>query len=148
MTDPLAPTELGRLLEAARKTVGISGRTAATRSGFSESRWRQIIRGEGGRPPAPTVVAAALGVGVDPAEALAAAGHPSDDTTVRAILDELARAREGARAKGRVSGLAEEIERVRALPLDAQERIRVMREIIGMYEDLAREQEEPAESGS
>jgi transcriptional regulator with XRE-family HTH domain len=148
MTDPLAPTELGQLLEAARKQAGISGRTAATRSGISESRWRQIRDGEGGRPPAPTVVAAALGVGVDPAQALAATGYPHDPATITSIMDELARARTQARQQSRVSGLAEEIERVRALPLDAKERLRVTREIIGMYEDLAREQEEPAESGS
>jgi transcriptional regulator with XRE-family HTH domain len=147
MTDALAPTELGQLLEAARRQAGISGRTAATRSGISESRWRQIIRGEGGQPPAPTVVAAALGVGADPALALKTAGMPHDPATIKAIVDELARAREKARTAPRGSGLAEEIERIRSLPLPAAEKLRVAQAVIALFEEMAREDQaaEPVE---
>ncbi|GIE30010.1 hypothetical protein Ait01nite_030550 [Actinoplanes italicus] len=141
MTDALAPTELGRLLEAAREKAGISGRQAAARSGFSATRWRQIVNGEGGRPPAPTVVAAALGVGIEPGSALEAAGLPSDPATINAIIAELAKARDKNRTTRSVTGLAEEIERIRALPLPAQERLRVAQGVISLYEDLAREEQ-------
>lgn len=146
MTDALAPTELGQLLETARQKAGISGRQAASRSGISATRWRQIVRGEGGRPPAVTVVAAALGVGADPAQALTAAKLPADPDRVASLVEEARKVRE--KGTRQVSGLAEEIERVRALPLDAKERLRVTREIISMYEDLAREHEEITEKGS
>jgi transcriptional regulator with XRE-family HTH domain len=147
MTDALAPTELGQLLEAARKTAGISGRTAAARSGISATRWRQIVSGEGGRPPAPTVVAAALGVGADPAQALQAAGLPHDPATLTAVVDELARAREKARTTTSLSGLADEIERIRALPLPAAEKLRVAQGVIALFEEMAREDQaaEPVE---
>jgi len=144
MTD-LAPTELGRLLEDARRQTdgaGISHREAGRRAGFTEGAWRQLVRR--GRGPGGTVVAAALAVGAEPAKALAAAGHPSDPDTVQRLVEEARRPR--ARTGAAVSGLADEIERVRALPLDAKERLRVTREIISLYEDLAREQEEPAEN--
>jgi transcriptional regulator with XRE-family HTH domain len=38
-------TELGRYLEDARETAGLSKRAAAGRAGISEGRWRQITRG-------------------------------------------------------------------------------------------------------
>jgi hypothetical protein len=146
MTD-LAPTELGRLLEEARaKTdgTGISLREAGRRAGFTEGAWRQLVRR--GRGPGATVVAAALAVGADPAQALTAAGLPGTPDAVRTFTEGAQRAK--ARPAGAVTGLADEIERVRALPLDAKERLRVTREIISMYEDLAREQEEPVEKGT
>ncbi|MEV6297810.1 helix-turn-helix transcriptional regulator [Actinoplanes sp. NPDC051861] len=145
MTD-LAPTELGQFLEAARRHAGISGREAARRSGISDSRWRQIIRGEGGRPPAVTVVAAALGVGAEPDHALKAAGMPRTESEVESLIAEAQRPKTQS---AQVSGLAEEIERIRALPLPPAERIRVAQGVIAMYEDLARERqdEDLAEKG-
>jgi transcriptional regulator with XRE-family HTH domain len=140
----LAPTELGRLLEQARQGKGLSLRAAGERAGFSESRWRQLVNV--GRGPGKTVVAAALAVDADPAHALALAGIPPEPDVLQALIEEAQRPKK--RPESTVSGLAEEIERVRALPLNARERLRVTREIISLYEDLAREQEETAESGS
>ncbi|MBB4749184.1 hypothetical protein [Actinoplanes lobatus] len=145
MTD-LAPTELGQLLEDARRQTdgtGITLREAGKRAGFSEGRWRQLVRL--GRGPGGTVVAAALAVGAEPAKALAAAGHPNDPEAVQAFTEE---ARRPKRAGTAVSGLAEEIERIRALPLPAGEKLRAAQGVIALFEDLARERhDETAESG-
>lgn len=140
MTD-LAPTELGQLLEKARKLAdgtGISGREAARRAGISESRWRQVLRD--GRAPAPTVVAAALGVQADPAQALQAAGLPTDPDTVQALTEEAQRPK--APPAELVTGLAEEIDRIRRLPLPPDEKIRVAQGMIALFEERARENAE------
>lgn len=75
-------TGLGSLIEHARAELRISAREAARRADISPTRWRQIVTGlqvKRGQAvpvnPAPrTVVAMALAVLVDPADALAAAG--------------------------------------------------------------------------
>lgn len=105
MTDPgtdLPP--LGKLLEDARKRIPLSKREAARRAKISEARWRQIVTGwqnpndptVPARPRHNTVIAAARAVGVDPAEALEAAGldpaagdepePPVEDLSVRKVL--------------------------------------------------------------
>lgn len=133
--------DLGTLIEDARKAIGISGREAARRAGLSESRWRGIIRDN--TAPARTVVAMALATGANPAEALTAAGNSATPEAVSAMVAEIQ-----ARAETRpdygtpVSGLAEEIERVKTLPLPPAEKIRIANALIEMYEERARE---PAE---
>jgi hypothetical protein len=96
MTEPDL-TPLGRLLEKARKEVlQITGREAARRAGISEGRWRQVVTGRqpsGDRlvpvnPRGITVVQMALAVGVDPAEALAAASLPSSPESVAAVVEQ------------------------------------------------------------
>lgn len=133
--------DLGSLLEEARRTMGISGREAARRAGISESRWRGIIRD--GTAPIRTVVAMALAVNADPAEALDAADAPTSSEGIKAIVAELqARADARTATGGAVSGLAEEIERVERLPLPPTEKIRVAQAIIRMFAEQA---ETPAE---
>jgi transcriptional regulator with XRE-family HTH domain len=77
---PLTP--LGKLLEDARKVLGLSKREAARRSGYSEGRWRQVVTGlqntkdvnTPSNPKSSTVAAMARAVGVDVDEALRVAG--------------------------------------------------------------------------
>jgi transcriptional regulator with XRE-family HTH domain len=80
--NPEPMTELGALVEAARKQAGISKREAARRAGISEGRWRQIVTGiqKAGEVDIPvnprrtTVEAMARAVGVNPDRAIVAAG--------------------------------------------------------------------------
>lgn len=146
MTD-LVPTELGQLLEHARKHTdgkGISGREAARRAGFSEGRWRGLLRD--GRGPAVTVVAAALAVDADPAAALNAAGLPSDPDTVQSLIQDATAARDRPTRPAPGASLADEIERIRQLPLPARERLRVAQGVIALFEDMAREDREGREA--
>jgi hypothetical protein len=141
MTEP--PTSpLGTFIETARQnSARISGREAARRAGISESRWRQIV--QDGKAPARTVVAMALAVNADPAQALHTAGQPASEEVVNALLSEVRQRLDGSRSRtGTGSGLAAEIERVAQLPLPAEEKIRVANALIEMYEERARE---PAE---
>jgi hypothetical protein len=148
MTD-LAPTELGRLLEHARRHAGITQRDAGARAGFTEGRWRQILKA--GTAPAATVVAAALAVDADPAQALAAANHPSDSETVQRLVStaerfiSMAQQPKKRRGPSSAASLADEIERIKDLPLPAAERLRVAQGVIQIFEDLAREAEQAPE---
>lgn len=74
--------KVGQRLEEAREEVGISKRAAAKAAGFSETLWRQLESGERTLakdlkvPPAPSnknLEAAAVAVGIDPAELFALA---------------------------------------------------------------------------
>lgn len=102
---PLTP--LGKLLEDARNTLGLSKREAARRSGFSEARWRQVVTGlqntkdvnTPSKPKSSTVAAMARAVGVDVDEALRLAGlestpgtgasTPASDPIRRVMLSDL-----------------------------------------------------------
>lgn len=129
--------DLATLLEGARKALGISGREAARRANISESRWRGVL--QAGTAPARTVVAMALAVGADPAEALAAAGLPGDG--VETIAADLAAEDQARESAGGVD-LADEIERVRALQIPPEQKIRITKALIRMWEE--RSSREPA----
>lgn len=140
----LPDTPLGALLDEARRNrAQISGREVARRAGVSEGRWRAILKE--GTAPMRTVVALALAVGVDPAEALNAAGTPASAEAIHAIVADL-QARTRARTDAPVaSGLAEEIERVERLPLPPAEKIRVAQALIKMFAEHAATPAERAE---
>lgn len=144
MTD-LAPTELGRLLEAARRSTdgtGISGREAARRAGISGTRWRQLVNDEvGPRVPPVTVIAAALAVQADPATAHRAAFGTDVDAEQLATLIEAAQNPEKRRPTLQAD-LAQQIERISRLPLPAAERLRVASGVIALFEEMVREQDE------
>lgn len=84
----------GAALRTAREQLGLSGREAARRAGFSESRWRQLERGtqsvNGVEQPVSTrpetVLKTADVVNLDPRGALILAGFNPDDHFVTAEL--------------------------------------------------------------
>lgn len=93
-------TELGAMLEAARKRTRTGARTlsvdkAAARAGVSRSTWVNYERGwtsfAGKRQPvkyvAPTVITLARAVGIDPEEALAVAGLGPHTHSIRTATD-------------------------------------------------------------
>lgn len=90
-----AHSPAGRLLEAARRRLGISQNEAARRAGVSGTTWRNVIRGYaehgGSRVPYPgspdTVARFAHVVGVLPDE-LEAAGRPDAAQALRAVGQE------------------------------------------------------------
>jgi transcriptional regulator with XRE-family HTH domain len=79
---------LGALIKAARERLGLSGREAARRAGFSPTTWSAVEKGtriksgggghERAYPKPGVIVAAANTVGVDVAEALRLAGYDPD----------------------------------------------------------------------
>jgi hypothetical protein len=146
-------TPLGELLEHAReKVLHISARQAAARAGISGTRWRQVVTGiawRGGeatpvRSTARTVVAMALAVEVDPAEALKAAGIDATSEAVQAIVRDARTPKEPAAAGAR-PGLAEEIERIRGLPLDPDDKIRIANALIALYAERGAQAKQPRE---
>jgi transcriptional regulator with XRE-family HTH domain len=156
-------TELGALLEHARAELRISGRDAARRAGISPTHWRQVVTGsqvKRGRSvpvnPAPrTVVAMALAVVIDPADALAAAGLtvPANlDLMVEDVRAEL-RGRETA-APGPVVDLSAderrrlttEIARIERMRLPESAKLTMLEALIRAWERVANERD--AGSGS
>ena len=140
-------TPLGRLLEAARTEVlRISGREAARRANITEARWRQVVTGVQSRagvrvpvrPKAITVVAMALAVQIDPAEALAAAGMARTSADVAALVEETRRdaAAQGA-AQTAGDELAAEIERIRNLPISVKARRQMIDVVVSLFEEEA-----------
>jgi hypothetical protein len=142
--DPPLLTPLGQLLEHARqKVMHISGREAARLAGMSEGRWRQIVRGVQAKAgmdipvtaPARTIVAMALAVEVDPAEALRAAGFDVAEEDIQAMAD---RRRRPKLVRGAVveSGLADEIDRIRRLRgISPNDKIRMVQALIELHEE-------------
>jgi hypothetical protein len=144
MTTDRDLTPLGRLLEEARDGLKIGQREAAARAGFSGGRWHQVVTGrqpKGGRliavnPRPRTVVAMALAVQVDPGEALRLAGMdlPADlDALVNDVRAELATKAQNAPATP--TDLASEIERIGRLELPADDRLRIIRTVMALYEE-------------
>lgn len=141
-------TPLGELLEHAReKVLHISARQAAMRAGISGTRWKQVVTGIAWRDGEPTpvrstartVVAMALAVEVDPAEALEAAGLEASDAAVAAMVQEVREPREPRPAgQPAPAGLAEEIERIKRLPLAPADKIRIANALIDLYEEQQR----------
>ncbi len=149
-------TPLGELLEHARERVlHISARRAADRAGISGTRWRQVVTGvawRGGEPTAVrstprTVVAMALAVEVDPAEALRAAELDVAPEAVEAIVRDLQAPSDQAAGVTNAAprGLADEIERIRDLPIDPADKIRIVNTLIDVWQQKARQE---AEEGS
>lgn len=144
MTDQSAAggKALGAFLETARQAAArISGREAARRAGISGTRWRQVVAGD--MPPARTIVAMAIAVEADPAEALRVAGIKVDED---ALTDMAAEARQqpamprqapGTLSRAESTNLAEEIERVKSLPISAALKIRIARSLIDLYAEQA-----------
>lgn len=137
---------LGQLLEDARARVGDTGisiREAARRSGITEARWRQVVRGRqpgrGGavlpaNPKPATVVAMALGVDTDPAAALAAAGLDADLATVTRLVAAHHRATETAEPMD--DQLAAEVERIAAMDgVSMENRLRMIRALRDAWEN-------------
>jgi uncharacterized OsmC-like protein len=137
-------TPLGALLEEARINVlRISASEAARRAQMSESRWRQVVTGvqrkAGGSVPVNptdrTVVAMACATGVDPAEALKAAGRSGiSQESIAAIVDEIRQPAPGAR----LDGLADELERIRNLRgVSPEDKIRMVKVLVDLHEERA-----------
>jgi hypothetical protein len=140
-------TPLGELLEAARTEVlQISVREAARRARMSEGRWRQIVLGmqaKGGgaipvKAPPRTVVAMSLAVGVDPAQALRAAGAEASDVSVAAMVAEVHQPRAAAAPRPDTRKLVDEIERIRDMRgIPPEDKIRMVNAIVDLYEERA-----------
>jgi hypothetical protein len=138
-------TPLGKLLEHARvEVLHLSAREAARRSGISPTRWSQVVTGHawrGGvrtpiRSTMRTVVAMALAVQVDPAEALEVAGMPASPQAISAVVAEL-RTRRSAPAQPVEGGnLADEIDRIRHLRgVSPKDKIRMVNALIELHEE-------------
>lgn len=142
MTDAL--TSLGELLEQARLDLGLSTRAAARLASLSDTRWRQVVRGvqvKAGQelpanPTARTVVSMATAVKVDPGQALQAAGLETAAASVQAMVDDLRVEGPPPPSEG-ASGLAEEIERVKSLPISPSLKLRIARSLIDLYAEQA-----------
>lgn len=142
MSENLTP--LGRLLEKARvEVLRISTREAARRARLSDTRWRQVVTGiqrKSGadvpvNPTDRTVIAMASAVGVDPDDALEAAGYirlgPAGIATIL-------REQEGPKpeASGGQTSLADEIERIRNLRgISPKDKIRMVNALIDLHEE-------------
>lgn len=155
-------TELGVLIERARAELRISAREAARRAGISPTRWRQVVTGEqikNGRPvavnpTARTVVAMALAVVADPADALTAAGLsvPADlALLVGDVQRETSGQRAGSGAPTAVEltadeqrRLTDEIARIEGMRLPAASRLAMLEALIRLWEQHAVEREREA----
>jgi transcriptional regulator with XRE-family HTH domain len=134
-------TPLGGLLEDARASLGISIDKAGQRARITRQRWSQVVTGrqpKAGRlvpvnPRPRTVVAMALAVGVDPDQALTAAGISVDDTS--ALVEDVRRELAEPAAPTTDDDLAEEIERIGKLRLPPDQRLRIIRAIVKVYEE-------------
>lgn len=119
----------------------ISASEAARRARISESRWRQIVsQAKGSAPaaaaPARTVVAMATAVGVEPGEALRAAGYEVTEESLIAML------RDGEASSPRPpvqsQKLVDEIERIKGMRhIPPNDRIRMVRALVDLYEEQA-----------
>lgn len=147
-------TALGHLLEQGRARLQLTGREAARRAGISEARWRQVVTGvqskAGGTVPVNprprTVVAMALAVDVDPADALAAARYEHDAPGVARLVADVLHGN-SASPSTLSSGsepesfdLLTETRRIRDLPgLSSEAKLRLVREVVALYEQSQRE---------
>lgn len=137
---------LGNLLRHGREEARISGREAARRAGITEGRWRQVVAGD--TAPAKTIAAMALAIGLDPKQALAAAGMSMSDESIAKLAAEVQQRAETRAAETLTgaalsrAGLADEIERIKSLPLPPEEKIRVAKALIDLYAERPRQ---PAE---
>jgi hypothetical protein len=139
-------TPLGKLLEHARSEVlHLSAREAARRAGISPTRWSQVVTGHawrGGvrtpiRSTMRTVVAMALAVQVDPAEALEVAGMPASPQAIEAVVSDLQARRDPPPAEEPpdTGSLVDEIERIKNLRgISPKDKIRMVRAIVDLYE--------------
>jgi hypothetical protein len=143
-------TPLGKLLEHARSEVlHLSGREAARRAGISPTRWSQVVTGHawrGGvrtpiRSTMRTVVAMAMAVQVDPAEALEVAGMPASPTAIEAVVSDLQARRDPPAAEAPdIGSLVDEIERIKGLRgISPKDKIRMVRAIVDLYEESEKE---------
>jgi transcriptional regulator with XRE-family HTH domain len=144
-------TQLGALLESAREALGLSMRTVAERAGVSSGRWHQVVTGrqqKGDRlmpvnPKSRTVVAMSVAVAVDPAEALSAAGIEMTPDEITKLVDDVRRElaqRNSADAAPTVpANLADEVKRIGALDLSADERLEIIRTVVALYEQQQRD---------
>lgn len=139
-------TPLGKLLEHARvEVLHLSAREAARRAGISPTRWSQVATGHawrGGvrtpiRSTMRTVVAMALAVQVDPAEALDAAGMPAAPQAISAVVADLeARRSTPAQPAAEGGSLADEIDRIRHLRgVSPKDKIRMVNALIELHEE-------------
>lgn len=137
---------LGRLLEEARTGVlRISTREAARRARLSDTRWHQVVTGVQRKagaevpvnPTARTVVAMAQAVGVDPAEALKAAGKEGVSAeSIAAMLEEILRP--AAADAPDAGSLVDQIERIRHLRgITPDDKIRMVKALVDLHEERA-----------
>jgi hypothetical protein len=142
-------TPLGKLLEHARAEVlHVSAREAARRAGISPTRWTQVVTGHawrGGvqtpiRSTVRTVIAMALAVDVDPAEAIQAAGMTATPQAIAAVVADLQAPPAAPASSTAASALADEIERIRDLRgISPKDRIRMVRAVVDLYEESEKE---------
>lgn len=141
-------TPLGQLLERARKEVlGITGREAARRSGVSDARWRQVVSGyqstPGGRvkvnPSARSVVRMAIGVGVEPAAALEAAGIETNPEQLRNLAAEAKRALAAGAEPPAEFDLDAALEQIERLDVSPAKKLAAVERIMRMYEQAQAE---------
>ncbi|GAA2696318.1 helix-turn-helix domain-containing protein [Actinoplanes palleronii] len=139
-------TPLGDLLEKARSEVlRISVREAARRARISDTRWHQVVTGKQRKagadvpvnPTDRTVIAMASAVGVDPGDALEAAGFIRlSDEHVAAILRETEEPKPSVADASR--SLVDEIERIRNLRgVSPDDKIRMIRALVDLHEERA-----------
>jgi hypothetical protein len=144
-------TPLGDLLEKARSEVlRVSVREAARRARMSDTRWHQVVTGiqrkAGGlvpvNPTDRTVIAMANAVGVDPGDALEAAGYTRlNEEHIAAILREMEEPKPSTADAPR--SLADEIERIRHLRgISPKDRIRMVNALIELHEESGNEDDE------
>jgi hypothetical protein len=141
-------TPLGDLLEKARTEVlRISVREAARRARISDTRWHQVVTGVQRKagadvpvnPTDRTVIAMANAVGVDPGDALEAAGFEDvSRASINAVLQELHQPEPPVATEA--GSLVDEIERIRHLRgISPKDRIRMVRAVVDLYEESENE---------
>lgn len=140
-----ALTPLGELLEQARtKVLRISAREAARRAGISSTRWKQVVTGVAVRAGVPTqvrsrertLVAMALAVGVEPGEALQAAGVDASEQSVEAMVAEARQPAAAPVVRPGARKLVDEIERIKGMrSISPKDRIRMINAIVDLYEE-------------
>lgn len=93
----------------------------------------------GQTPPARTVVALARAVGVDLAAALTAAGYDAAPDLVDHLVAELEQEPPDVGRPGLQGDLVAEIERIRRLPIDPADKIRIVNALIELYQEAAKQ---------
>ncbi len=159
-------TPLGAALERARAELRISQREAARRAGISPTRWRHVVVGfqiKAGRrvpanPTARTVVAMALAVLLDPADALTAAGLavPADLGALVADVRGEMRGSAQAAAAGPVIDLSAadherlhtEIARIERMRLPESAKLTMLEALIRAWERYEGERDAGSAAGS
>jgi hypothetical protein len=137
-------TPLGDLLEKARSEVlHISVREAARRARLSDTRWHQVVSGvqrKAGQdvpvnPTDRTVIAMANAVGVDPGDALEAAGYIRlSEEHIAKILRDMEQPKTAVAADD--VNIADEIDRIRRLRgISPKDKIRMVQALIELHEE-------------